>query len=185
MLTVGEFFSDMANWPIWNPEIQQVELHETPKADAIGRIRNTKGAFYQFKTTRVHTGCLLEWQREYEMGTTLVQSYSSTKNAEGSTFTAKLYCEGNSKRLKTQRWFRKLVTDKDGDLSRHPRHTLFSLTISPCIPVKIEEMRKLIYIAFIVFAATLSALARASLNAKPAAFPKEHSPARLVALERQ
>lgn len=93
--TVWEAINDVSCWNTWHPAVQRVELLETPKAGAIGRIHTGRGTTYQFKITRVAANSLLEWQREYELGTSLVQSYTVTKNAEGSILTTGLSCDGN------------------------------------------------------------------------------------------
>ena len=96
--TVWEAIYDVDCWKIWNPKVYQVELLETPKPGAIGRIHTTRTSAYQFKITRM-TNSFLEWEREYEAGTTLRQSYSLTKNAEGSVLTTTLSCEGSFEKI--------------------------------------------------------------------------------------
>lgn len=92
--TIWEKLAQVKLWHEWNPLIRQVELLESPKPDAVGRIFPALGTSYYFRITEVTPNLTLKWERPYMLGTTLTQSCTLTKNAEGAILTMESWCTG-------------------------------------------------------------------------------------------
>ena len=58
--TAWEAIYDVDCWKNWNSTVGRVELLETPKLGAIGRIHNAKANSFQFKITRLILGSYFE-----------------------------------------------------------------------------------------------------------------------------
>lgn len=91
---IWEKIAQVKFWNEWNPQIRHVELLESPKPDAVGRIFPSIGTSYYFRITDVTAQISLKWERPYMLGTTLTQSCILTKNAEGAIVTMEVWCTG-------------------------------------------------------------------------------------------
>lgn len=92
--TVWHAFFDVRRWPDWNSSVSRVELLETPKTNAIGRVFPTAGRPFQFQITQITPEFCLQWEHSFAWGTKLIHSLSITANAEGAILTIGVSCEG-------------------------------------------------------------------------------------------
>jgi hypothetical protein len=91
---IWEKLTQVKQWNEWNPMIRHVELLESPKTDAVGRVFPVTGTSYYFKITDVTAQTTLKWERPYMLGTTLTHSFMLTKNAEGAIVTFEVWVSG-------------------------------------------------------------------------------------------
>jgi hypothetical protein len=91
---IWENLYKIAEWPHWNPLIKKVELHETLKKDAIGKITPFVGRPYHFNVTHLVPQEVLAIEQAFRFGTKLTQIYSVIKNVEGAIVTVEIVCSG-------------------------------------------------------------------------------------------
>lgn len=91
---VWEHLYEVSHWNLWMPQVERVELLETPKTDARGRVFKTKGQQSFFRMVDVKKLERLSWESPYRLGTQLLQSCSVIRNAEGAVLSLELSCEG-------------------------------------------------------------------------------------------